>query len=384
MIPLRVIDTEFNLYGEVPKYESLQITNDLFGIGSIELKINRYMPKADLLEVDRIIFPLNRTDTPFQILHREIELDEGGKATENWVIKAVPLKNWLSDRLILPPPNLANDKISGNAETVMKHYVNISAVNPIDTKRIIPKLVIAADLKRGDNISRSARFDTLSDELKTIGELTQIGWNISLDIENKRFVFDIIEGLNRVASQTDRPPVVFSTEFKTLESLEYTESKLDYKNTAVVAGQGEGVNRKVIILNDTNSGFDRKEIYIDARDVADTDTDEEGNEFPRPEAEIIADLTDRGNEKLAEHLQDFFVNGQITNTIFRYGYDWFNGDTVTLEHKDWGIALDAQITQVKEIHEVGRAYKVEVVFDKDIPTFVDKISRTLRKVADKR
>ncbi|WP_010305432.1 siphovirus ReqiPepy6 Gp37-like family protein [Kurthia senegalensis] len=384
MIPLRVIDVDFNLYGEVPKYESLQIVNNLFGIGSIELKINRYMPKADLLEVDRIIFPLNRTDTPFQILHREIELDEGGKATENWVIKAVPLKAWLSDRLILPPTHTANQNKSGNAETVMKHYVNISAVNPIDTKRIIPKLVIAADLKRGDNISRSARFDTLSDELKTIGELTQIGWNISLDIENKRFVFDIIEGLNRVASQTDRPPVVFSTEFKTLESLEYTESKLDYKNTAVVAGQGEGVNRKVIILNDTNSGFDRKEIYIDARDVADTDTDEEGNEFPRPEADVIADLTDRGNEKLAEHLQEIFVNGQITNTIFRYGYDWFNGDTVTLEHKDWGIALDAQITQVKEIHEVGRAYKVEVVFDKDIPTFVDKISRTLRKVADKR
>lgn len=384
MIPLRVIDTEFNLYGEVPKYESLQIINSFFGIGSIELKINRYMPKADLLQMDRIIFPLERIDTPFQIQHREIELDENGKATENWLIKAVPLKAWLSDRLILPPTHTANQNKSGNAETVMKHYVDISAVNPTDSKRIIPNLVIAQNQNRGANISRSARFDTLSDELKTIGELTQIGWNISLDIANKRFVFDIVEGSNRTASQTERPPVVFSTEFKTLENIEYTESRLDYKNVAVVAGQGEGVNRKVVTLNDELSGFERKEIYIDARDIADTDTDDEGNETPRPAAEIEKDLIDRGNEKLDEHKQEVFVNGQITNTIFRYGYDWFNGDTVTLEHKDWGITLDAQITQVVEIHEVGRPYKVEVVFDKEIPTFVDKIKRSIKQVADKR
>lgn len=384
MIPLRVIDTEFNLYGEVPKYESLQIINSFFGIGSIELKINRYMPKADLLEMNRIIFPLNRTDTPFQIQHREIELDENGKATENWLIKAVPLKAWLSDRLILPPTHTANQNKSGNAETVMKHYVNISAVNPVDSKRIIPNLVIAPNQNRGANISRSARFDTLSDELKTIGELTQIGWNISLDLTNKRFVFDVVEGANRTATQTDRPPVIFSTEFKTLENIEYTESRLDYKNVAVVAGQGEGIERKVVTLNDGLSGFDRKEIFIDARDIADTDTDDEGNEFPRPEADIIAELTDRGNEKLEEHKQELFVNGQITNTIFRYGYDWFNGDMVTMQHDGWGITLDAQITQVTEIHEVGRSYKVEVVFGKDIPTFIDKIKRTLKQVADKR
>gem|GEM_PF-4864373 len=51
MIPLRVIDTDFTFYGEVPKYESLQITNDLFGIGSIDLKINRYLNSTDLLQM---------------------------------------------------------------------------------------------------------------------------------------------------------------------------------------------------------------------------------------------------------------------------------------------------------------------------------------------
>ena len=384
MIPLRVIDTDFTFYGEVPKYESLQITNDLFGIGSIDLKINRYLNGADLLQMDRIIFPLNRTDTPFQIKHREIALDADGKATENWIIKAVPLKAWLADRICIPPNNKATHDVNSNTETVMKTYVDTNAVNSVDPLRKIPRLVVASNQNRGPQIKRSTRFGTLSDELKTIGELTQIGWNISLDIANKRFVFDVIEGTNRTATQRNVPPVIFSTEFKTLESIEYTESTLDHKTTAIVAGQGEGTARKVVTLNKHLSGLERKELYVDARDIADTETDDEGKEYARSEVDIVEDLTNRGNEKLEEHTQQLFVNGQIKNTIFRYNEDWFNGDTVTLQHNDWGIILDAQVTQVKEIHEAGNPYTIEVVFDKDIPTFIDKLKRTLNQVADKR
>lgn len=384
MIPLRVIDIDFTFYGEVPKYESLQITNELFGVGTIELKINRYLNGADLLQLDRIIFPLDRTDMPFQIQHREIALDEKGKVTENWNIKAVPLKAWMNDRITLPPLNKSTHDINSNAETVMKTFVDTNAVNPADSLRKIPRLVVAPNKNRGLQIKRSTRFDILSDELRTIGELTKFGWTISLDIENKQFVFDIVEGIDRTAMQSNEPPVIFSTEFKTLESIEYSESKLDYKTTAIVAGQGEGTARKIVALNSHLSGLARKELFVDARDVADTETDSNGNEYNRPEVDIIADLTNRGNEKLEEHKQALFVNGQITNTVFKYGTDWFNGDRVTLQHNGWGIELDAQITQVKEIHEAGKAYAIEVVFDKDIPTFIDKLKRTLKQVADKR
>lgn len=394
MIPLRVIDTDFKFYGELAKYESLQITNKLYGIGEIELHINRHIHNADLLQQDRIVFIENDYDTPFQILHREIALDENGKATENWLIKAIPLKAWLADRICIPPDGKTNDNITADTETVMKTFVEHNALKPTNPKRTIPRLAIAPNQKRGPTIKRGPRFDTLSEELETIGTLTGVGWNISIDIENKRFVFDVIEGADRTATQRQRPPVVFSPEFKTLQTLEYTESKLDQKTTAIVAGQGEGVERKVITLNDDLTGLARKELYVDARDIADTtqqettltETDEEGNvtestttiEVPRPEQEIIADLTNRGNEKLAEYEQTLFFSGQINTGRFKYGEDWFLGDITTLQHKDWGVTLDARITEVKEIHEVGHSKQIEVVFDKDIPTFIDKLKRTIK------
>lgn len=384
MTTLRIIDTNFTPINEITLYQSLQITNRFHDVGQIELKINRYVRGANELLVDRIIFTEDNTSKAFVIVHREIALDENGKDTENWNIKALSLKSWLAKRIILPPSHTANQNKSGPTETVMKHYVNISAVNPTDVKRKIPKLVIATDLARGDTISRSARFDTLSEELATISTLTGVGWNVSVDITNKQFVFDVVIGANKTATQRELPPIIFSPEWGTIESLEYTESKLDYKNMAYVAGQGEGIERRVITLNDNATGHDRYELYVDARDVSETDdesTTGDGEAPQRPTTEIVADLTERGTEKLIECEQVIYFGGQIISSQnFVYERDWSNGDIVTLQHEGWGIGADARITEVKEIHESGNPMKLEVVFDNDKPTLIDKIKREFKSL----
>ncbi|WP_397537884.1 siphovirus ReqiPepy6 Gp37-like family protein [Rummeliibacillus pycnus] len=383
MLSLRIIDLEFNLIDELTKYESLQLTRKHHEIGDVELKINRYMRGASELIKDRIIFPHNQLHKVYQIKHREIELDENGKETENWIIKAKPLKAWLTQRLILPPDGKSNDVINDSAETVMKHYVNVCAVNTVDAKRKIPNLVIAPDQKRGDTINRSARFDVLSDEMTTISQQSGLGWNISVDLKNKQFVFDVVEGVNRVAIQRDNPPVIFSPEFNSLKSMGYTESYLDYKNMAYVAGQGEGVERRIITIGDTETGLDRYELFVDARDVEEVTqedgTDESGMsttvDVPRPTADIEADLRDRGNEKLDEYKQEIYMEGQIlTKSPFVYERDWDLGDITTQKNKDWGITMDARITEVKEIYEES-GMRIEVVFDKDKPDFISILKR---------
>ncbi|MFJ8262727.1 siphovirus ReqiPepy6 Gp37-like family protein [Rummeliibacillus sp. NPDC094406] len=389
MLPLRIIDLNFKLIEEVSLYGSLQLTRKHHEIGEIELKINRYVKGANELTKDRIIFPHNQLHKVYQIKHREIELDENGKETENWIIKAKSLKSWLTQRLILPPVHTAYVNKQGKAETVMKYFVDICAVNPVDAKRRIPNLVIAPNQNRGDTISRSARFDVLSDELTTISQLSGLGWNISVDIKNKRFVFDVNEGVNRVATQRDNPPVIFSPEFNSLKSMGYTESYLDYKNMAYIAGQGEGVDRRVISIGDTATGLDRYELFVDARDVEETQSvdtvDEEGNptteDVPRPVADIVEDLTDRGNEKLEEHKQEIYMEGQIlTKSPFIYERDWDLGDITTQQNKNWGITMDARITEVKEIYEAGNPKRIEVVFDKDKPTFMNLIKRQFKNM----
>ncbi|OMC83368.1 siphovirus ReqiPepy6 Gp37-like family protein [Viridibacillus sp. FSL H8-0123] len=389
MLPIRIIDLNFRLYDEVTQYESLQLTRSWNDIGSIELKINRYMQGANELLADRIIFPHTQLHKGYIIRHREIELDEAGKETENWLIKALPLKSWMTQRNILPPSHTAYDNKQGKPETVMKHYVNNNAVNPVDTNRKFPNLVIAPDQQRGDTISRSARFDVLSEELTTISQLSGLGWNIIIDIKNKQFVFDVQVGVNRVATQRVNPPVIFSPEYNSLKSMGYTDSYLDYKNMAYVAGQGEGIERRVITLNDdTTEGYNRYELFVDARDVEETmqqdGVDEEGNptneDVPRPVDDIIKDLTDRGEEKLDEHKQEIFMEGQIlTKSPFVYEKDWDLGDITTEQYKEWGITMDARISEVKEIYEVS-GKRIEVAFDNDKPTFISLLKRELKQL----
>lgn len=172
-------------------------------------------------------------------------------------------------------------------------------------------------------------------------------------------MFDVKGGRILTASQSVLPPVIFSPQFESLKSLHYTESELNYKNIAYVAGQGEGVDRRVIELGD-DVGLGRHELFIDARYIPEEDDVEVPNgeggltteKVSRPEKEIIADLTEHGHQQMQEFLQEHYLEGQIlTNSPFKYEKDYDLGDIVTNQNKEWGIALDARITEVKEVYE---------------------------------
>lgn len=120
-LPLRIMTRDFQLINEVNLYSSLQTVRSWHGIGSIELRINRYLPGATELLKGRIIFPHNKLNKAYVIKQREIELDASGKVSENWVIRALPLKSWKGQRPTIPPLTTGYDNNQGNAESVMLH-----------------------------------------------------------------------------------------------------------------------------------------------------------------------------------------------------------------------------------------------------------------------
>lgn len=388
MTNLRIMDTDFNLINEISQYDSLEIARSWHGVGSIDLKINRYLKGAEDLQKDRIIFPQKQLHKAYVILHRDINLDENGKASENWNIKALPLKTWLSRRITLPPSHTAYDNKQGPAETVMKHYVENNAVNPLDPERKIPRLVMAPNLERGPTVSWSSRFKTVSEEMEEISMISGLGWNISLDIANKHFVFDVKEGSDLTYSQRDNPPVIFSPEFNSLKSMSFAESSLNYKNIAYVAGQGEGIERRVVVIG-TETGLNRHELFVDARDVEEENDiekpDAEGGvvseKEPRPEQDIINDLIVRGNQKLAENAAETYLDGRVlTNSPFIYEGDYDLGDTVTQQNREWGVTLNSRITEVREVFEAG-GKRIEVTFGNRQPSFIDKIKQQFSQIS---
>ncbi|MFJ5625455.1 siphovirus ReqiPepy6 Gp37-like family protein [Peribacillus loiseleuriae] len=377
MVPIRIMTRQFDLVDEISRYESLQITRSWHGIGLIELRINRYIKGANELLKGRIIFPHNKLNKACKIVHREIELDENGKATENWIIRALPLKSWLGQRITYPPSHTAYDNKQANAETVMQHYVTNNVISPVDVNRQMADISLAQNLNRGIEVNWQSRYKNLAEEMAEISLISGLGWNVVPDTALKKYAFQALEGRDLTVNQSTLPPAIFSPEFNTLGQLTYTESELNYRNYAIVAGQGEGVDRRILTVGNT-TGFDRYELFVDARDVSE-ETDGE-NPVPRPNAEIEADLINRGQQKLAEHEQEVYLEGQVlSKSRLKYEHDYDLGDIVTLQNRDWGVTLDARITEVKEIYEPSKQ-KVELTFGNNRPTLIDKIKQELSQI----
>ncbi|MFJ8515323.1 siphovirus ReqiPepy6 Gp37-like family protein [Lysinibacillus xylanilyticus] len=371
MQTIRILTSDFAWLGEIDDYESLIFTRRHAKSGEFELHININKQHTDTLQQGNLVYlASNKVGV---IKYREMARDN----SETLIIKGPATKSYLSQRLVIPPDYTSHDRKSGNVETVQKHYVDNHAVNPLDQSRKIPLLTIATNRNRGVYISKESRYDQLDELLQSISELTNVGWEIFTDIENNKHIFDIVEGRNLTVNQPQLPPVIFSVDFDNLENAQYIDSEIGHKNVAFVAGQGEGIDRRIIRIGNA-SGLDLHEMFVDARDIGEAES-VEGEEVPIPESEIIAKLNQRGNEKLMEvqKLQTF-ESEILTYGPFVYEQDWDLGDIVTVQDTKWGITLDTPITEVKEIYEVG-GFKLEAVFGNNIPTFVDKVKQVIKQ-----
>lgn len=409
MKPIRIFSPNIDLLGEISNYESLFFVRSWHGIGDLELRINRYKQYTDTLQKGNIIVVGNDRHKAYIILHKEIELNESGKASENWLIKGLELKVVAGQRITLPPSTTAYDNKSGAAETVMKHYIRNNIVNPIDIKRKIPQLILANDLGRGTGVNWQSRFKNIAEEMAEISLFSNLGWNVRIDYDLRKWMFDVSEGRDLSVNQFINPPVIFSPKFDNIKNMQYVDSDLNYRNTAYIAGQGEGIDRRVVELGQS-TGLSRYELFVDARDVEE-ETDVEGQEpIPRPVQEIINDLINRGNQRLAEMIQERFMEAQIMTPIkgidikkqlhfatqfqivesvltkeknfssFIYEEDWDLGDIVTVQNNDWGITLDTRITEVKEIYEPSN-YQIEATFGQSRPTLIDKIKQQFAQLS---
>ncbi len=159
-------------------------------------------------------------------------------------------------------------------------------------------------------------------------------------------------GTDRSALQYVNPKVEFKPEFGNLVQSEYLLDTKTEKNSAFVAGEGEGTDRKTIIVGDA-SGLERKEMFVDARDISST-----SDEKTMTEEEYKAALEKRANEKLSEAsaTETFDFEIDITRT-YQYKKDFIVGDIVTCKNK-YGIEATARIIEMSEIFDEQGTRKV--------------------------
>lgn len=118
---------------------------------------------------------------------------------------------------------------------------------------------------------------------------------------------------------------------------------------------------------------ERRELYVDARDLQSTYQDDAGDEHTYTADQYKALLRQRGLEKLAEYQKIETVNGDVDpNANLTYGVDFDLGDLCTYRYADVGIETTKRITEIQEVYE-GSKQTLSVVFGNDQMTSITKI-----------
>lgn len=402
-MPIRVYNRFLDLLSETDGYQSLQYERDYHGIGTFELHINRYMHGADDLQKGNIIALNKQANKVGIIVSREIGLNESGKQSENFVLTGLTMDSIMSRRVTVPPSTTSHDRKSGNAETVMKHYVHNHFINPADKSRKLDMLEIAPNQNRGQHVAWESRFKDIGEELESISTESGLGWGIFVDFNTKKFIFDCFQ--SRDLTQNNEfgySPVFFSPEFETVKSQSFIDSDTDYKNVGYIGGQGEGVERTIVELGNA-SGWGRIETFVDARDVG---TEDEDSEEELTEEEIEQMLIDRGRKKMKEMETIFSLEAEILTPItrksyertqegqpssgqyvskqqqvtpFQYEKDFDLGDRVQIVNKSWRLTMTAPISKFLEVHEPG-GFRLEGTFGQSRPTLITKIKEKFNEL----
>lgn len=260
----------------------------------------------------------------------------------------------------------------GDVVAVLRGFVDKNAINPENSKRKLPNLVTSGANSLGITTEESYNNKPLDESLWEICEKLEISWDIIVNLANKQFEFVVWKGVNRSTEQMTVDPVIFSKQFENVLSQDFEDDKSDFKNTVLIAGEGQGANRVFLLVGDENAGRKRREMFVDARDLQ---SEPESEEDKMTEAEYNALLLQRAANKLAERQRIQSYNSEIAfDSQFKFGADYFTGDTVTIRNDEIGVMLHTIVVSATESYSKN-GKELKISFGSDTPSLFEKIKK---------
>ena len=351
---IRVYDKDLRFLGEIHDASSVIWTKRWSTYGDFEI----HLDKPDPLFENGNYVMLNHD--PYKCGVIEYDQDDGDgyqyNSTEDYVVKGYSLLFLLYHRITVPTS--ANDGYlvwnNKPAEDIMYELVDGQVIHPLDTKRVIPHFEAAANQHRGKKMTFRSRLKYLPDELYELSIESGLGVAVRFDPVSKRFIFEVLEGVDRrrtgLGTEINPNSYIFSRRNRKVKKHTYTHDTSSFKNMAYIGGQGDGDDRTIVTIYDDLSGLNRREAFIDARDIADEEENENTNTA----------LVDRGKTKLTTDFREV-INYEYEAETEDYMVLWDLGDTCTYIDDKKQITLHQQVTEVQETHEDGQL-KIDPTF----------------------
>lgn len=354
-ISIRFFNKDLEFIGEIDNFKSTVYVRRWETFGSFEIHLEEDRPE---LFVDGYYIMLNNDAYRSGIIQYYKNDSDGyePKSQKDIVIKGYSLLYLLYWRITVPPTTNNGYRIWNNKpiEDIMYDLVNENAINPSDSKRRIPQLVMGTSQHRGGKLTFQTRLKYLTDDLYTLSRQSGLGLSIKLDAVNRRFVFEVLEGRDCTYGVENSNSYIFSKANNKVNKRTYTYSTMGAKNMAYIGGQGDGDDREIATLHDELTGLDRKEMFVDARDIPEGQTE---------------NLLDRGNTKLESTKE--VVSYEFDASTEDYGVFWDLGDTATFVDES-GFIEDNRITEVREVYE-NSVLRIDPVFGHTEQTIVNSL-----------
>lgn len=316
-----ILDEKLNIIAIYDFYKSIIWSNRYYKVGDFELQIPLIKDVKDKIKQDYFIY--RDIDYNNGIIERpkvieKIELIDN--SNEYSLLVSGRDATALLDRRVIYPTEILNGEYENSILSLITNHI----ISPSDSNRRISIIDINNTGLIEDTIDAQITGDTILKYLEDVSADYKIGFRTDLDILNKKLIFKLYRGTKR----TGDDPVIISRKFDNLIKYNYINDKEKYKNMAYVAGAGEGSGRKLVKIGDELSELDRREMFVDARDLQETDS--EGQAIS--DADYMEQLKQKGSEKLTENKIDVTNSCEVElDGTFTFNKDYFLGDEIICE-----------------------------------------------------
>ena len=347
-IPIvKVLDRNLKLLDEIDVYTSLDFVRSWQGIGSFNLVVcghEKSFRNGNIIMLGNnghkcgIVRTVNPVDS-----EKGTGITVSGQTLNGFTQQRIVIPFANADYFAVPLPDASPSVKS--AEYILKQYVSHNLGENADSARQLPNFIITQNQNRGLETNWFSRYSMLNEDLQAICEYCDCGYEIYVDLQTRKFVFDYLGGMNRSVDQSTNSRVILSREFESVKNISYTHDMSNYKNLAYCGGYGEGAERAVQTvrakeLSANPTGFDRFETFFDCGDLLSTET------------ETAISLEQEGQHRLDEYKEIKSLTAEISQAgSFLYGEQWDLGDLVTVAGKKFNLTQNLRVKEIKESYE---------------------------------
>lgn len=318
-----VYTRDLELIGIIDFFSSLRWRRKYYEAGEFELHIPLNSQTEKYLKKDNLII---RDDAIEVGIIESFTINDAGDDGVEVIIYGRFLSSILDRRII-------KSKINFSGKILLGERKILNEMTPFS------KLLISEATLDSDSVVFQVSYKNVYEYLVTLAKISSIAHRISVDIPNKKMIYENYQGLDRTETQSINPRYEFSEDKSNIDVADYTYSAKTEKNYVLVGGQGEDKNRIMVeVTSGNNKDFDLRETFVDAKSE---------NQGDLTLVQYKETLKTKGSEKLVESTETLEV------TVYADDYKklWDLGDIVNIKKESWGIVMKQRITEIEETIE---------------------------------